>query len=91
MTEQSSPNTYEAAEWLAYAVCAKPDAVSMFPDASNAPHIAAAKEHCDICPVRIECLSSALARGEQHGIWGGLTTEERKLLRRRQTRNGRTS
>ncbi len=30
-----------------------------------------AKELCAACPVREECLSAALERGEPHGVWGG--------------------
>jgi WhiB family redox-sensing transcriptional regulator len=30
-----------------------------------------AKELCATCPVREECLSAALQRGEPHGVWGG--------------------
>lgn len=37
----------------------------------------AAKATCARCPVRVECLEYAVANGETHGIWGGLTPEER--------------
>jgi WhiB family redox-sensing transcriptional regulator len=30
-----------------------------------------AKELCAACPIRDECLSEALQRGEPHGVWGG--------------------
>jgi WhiB family redox-sensing transcriptional regulator len=29
------------------------------------------------CPVRLECLDFAVGTGERHGIWGGLTADER--------------
>jgi WhiB family redox-sensing transcriptional regulator len=32
---------------------------------------------CSACPVRVECASSALANGEEHGTWGGLSEKER--------------
>lgn len=89
MSEQSFPSMFHRSEWTAYAVCARDGAPSMFPDASAKGDVQAAKEECMRCPVLLECLSSALDRGEQHGVWGGLTTEERKLFRRRQQRNGR--
>ena len=33
--------------------------------------IADAKRICSTCPVIVECLDTALARGEQWGVWGG--------------------
>jgi WhiB family redox-sensing transcriptional regulator len=30
-----------------------------------------AKQLCVDCPIRRECLSAALERGEPHGVWGG--------------------
>jgi WhiB family redox-sensing transcriptional regulator len=46
-----------------------------------------AKAWCWSCPVQRECLADALSGGlsDQHGIWGGMTEQERiALLRRRQ-------
>jgi WhiB family redox-sensing transcriptional regulator len=42
----------------------------------------AAKRICASCPVRANCLASALRAGESAGIWGGTTPEERRILRR---------
>lgn len=39
-----------------------------------------AKAVCRRCPVRWECLTYALETRQRHGIWGGLTPEERVLL-----------
>lgn len=53
-----------------------------FPETSGTPWLA--KAVCRRCPVRAVCLSTALRRNEPIGVWGGLTTRERrKLLRRR--------
>lgn len=41
-----------------------------------------AKAICEGCPVRNECLEDALARHDQHGIWGGYTVEERWEIQR---------
>jgi len=41
---------------------------------------AKAKAICAECPVRAECLDYALDIREPHGIWGGLTEAERRLL-----------
>lgn len=35
---------------------------------------------CQGCPVIERCLSAALENGEQYGIWGGLTTDERNRI-----------
>ncbi len=42
----------------------------------------AAKKACSLCPVIQECLTWALHR-ERHGIWGGTSEQERKVIRRR--------
>ena len=41
-----------------------------------------AKRICQACEVRAECLDYALQAGEEHGIWGGLTTGQRRALAR---------
>ena len=40
-----------------------------------------AKSICVDCPVRVECLAHAIDNSEPHGIWGGMTPKERRLLR----------
>ena len=42
-----------------------------------------AKLICRGCPVSATCLSWALASGQEAGIWGGLTEDERRRLHRR--------
>lgn len=39
-----------------------------------------ARQVCNRCPVRRECLTAALERGEEHGLWGGLDPEQRQRL-----------
>jgi WhiB family redox-sensing transcriptional regulator len=45
--------------------------------------IAAAKQLCTACPLRQPCLELSLVTAERHGIWGGLTEDERRPLRPR--------
>lgn len=42
-----------------------------------------ARELCSECPVKALCASYALDNDEPFGVWGGLTTRERRDLRRR--------
>lgn len=55
----------------------QPDLWYPAPGQSAAP----AKEICSGCAVRAQCLDWALER-EESGIWGGLSSEERKQLLR---------
>ncbi len=41
---------------------------------------ARAKAICRVCPVKGDCLQSAIAIREPYGIWGGLTESERRDL-----------
>jgi WhiB family redox-sensing transcriptional regulator len=41
----------------------------------------AAKALCRACPVVEPCREFALATGERHGIWGGLTEADRRRAR----------
>lgn len=43
---------------------------------------------CERCPVRIDCLSYAMDVGEIHGVWGGLTENERRRSRRKRRGKG---
>ena len=64
----------------------------MFPDErlnNRHPDVLAAKDVCLLqCPrvVREECLTGALKRREEFGVWGGLSTKERNALIRRSNR-----
>lgn len=60
-------------EWMARGLCTKMDASS----ASPADH----KEMCGWCPVKDLCLATALADPSLHGIWGGTSEAERRLMR----------
>lgn len=61
-----------------------------FPDlffgdsAAGAAHtdIRQAKALCQVCPITNECLTYAIEAKEEWGVWGGLSTQERKRLRR---------
>lgn len=44
-----------------------------------------AKLICSSCPVKQECLRYAMKAEEPQGVWGGLTTSERRKLARRRS------
>jgi hypothetical protein len=56
------------------------DPEAFYCDPTNLEAVAVAKTICKTCPYRSQCAAYAI-RWEQLGIWGGLTPQERKLLR----------
>lgn len=50
-----------------------------------------AKSICNACPVRAECLEEALRDAPQHGVWGGMTADERTVERRNILRRKRNA
>ncbi len=46
-----------------------------------------AKKVCKRCDVREACLQWALDAGQDHGVWGGLSEDERRALKRRAARS----
>lgn len=40
-----------------------------------------AKTVCNRCPVRLQCLEYAMTAEDEQGLWGGLTSHERRQLR----------
>lgn len=41
----------------------------------------AAKDMCNLCPIREGCLEWAIERDEREGIWGALTTPQRDAFK----------
>jgi WhiB family transcriptional regulator, redox-sensing transcriptional regulator len=77
------------AEWWTLAACQSVDPDLFFPMSATNParaELAAAKAVCSDCPVQTECLQYALTAGPVQGIWGGLSEEERRLLRQRKAK-----
>jgi WhiB family redox-sensing transcriptional regulator len=70
-------------DWRDDAACRDADPDLFFPDGdirSGRAQVRMAKLICRGCPVSTTCLSWALASGQEHGIWGGLTEDERRRL-----------
>jgi WhiB family redox-sensing transcriptional regulator len=72
-------------DWLRRARCIGIDPELFFPVGSTGQalvQIEAAKAVCGVCPVRIDCLEWSLATGQESGVWGGASEEERRDLRK---------
>jgi len=64
--------------------CASREPDLFFPPAygaANRQAVEVAKALCAVCSSKPRCLSEALARDEQYGIWGGTTPHERLRIR----------
>lgn len=73
-------------DWRERAECRDYPTDLFFPAGETGPaeiQIRQAKEVCARCEVRDDCLLYALEANQRDGIWGGLTSYERKRLRRR--------
>lgn len=55
---------------------------------STPAEVTQAKLICDACPVREECLAYAHDTQQEHGIWGGTTQQERRIVWRRERAAG---
>ena len=70
--------------WHPYALCLGVDPALFFPqrEAGQDNSGLEAKRVCIDCPVRINCLDYAVRNNERFGIWGGVGSDRRRLLRR---------
>jgi WhiB family redox-sensing transcriptional regulator len=67
-------------KWWQLAACRSADPDLFFPISSTGRSLAQAVEAraiCARCAVRPQCLPFALRTRQVHGIWGGLSEEER--------------
>jgi WhiB family redox-sensing transcriptional regulator len=78
-------------DWRHRAACRDEDPELFFPVGTSGPallQIAEAKIACRRCPVSTECLNWALAFGQDTGVWGGMSEDERRAVKRRNARTG---
>ena len=76
--------------WRDHALCRDTDPELFFPVGTTGialVQIDKARQVCGECTVRSECLEYALDTNQDSGIWGGLSEEERRVIRRQ--RRGR--
>ena len=80
--------------WRDQALCRDTDPELFFPVGTTGTaltQIERAKQVCSECTVRVDCLDFALTTNQDSGVWGGLTEEERRVIRRQRAARARTA
>lgn len=80
-------------DWRDKAECGTSDPELFFPVGNTGPaadQIDRAKAVCGRCAVTDFCLQYALETSQDSGVWGGMSEDERRALKRRQARERRS-
>jgi WhiB family redox-sensing transcriptional regulator len=78
--QRSPMPPYKPMPWFEEAACTSSDPDAWWP--AKGGNIDKAKRICRDCPVRAPCLKYALDTNQKDGIWGGLSVNERRKLKR---------
>jgi WhiB family redox-sensing transcriptional regulator len=81
-------------DWRDNAACLTADPELFFPVGNTGPaveQIEKAKSVCARCTMTEVCLQYALETSQDSGVWGGLSEDERRALKRRAARARRAS
>lgn len=81
--------TISRKNWHGRAACRNEDPELFFPIGNTGyaqQWIEDAKAVCRRCDVADRCLAWALDTGQDAGVWGGMSEEERRALKRREAR-----
>ena len=81
----SNPSPTEPDGWRDHALCRDTDPDLFFPVGTTGQALVTidqAKVVCSQCAVTQECLDYALDTYQDSGVWGGLSEEERRAIRR---------
>jgi WhiB family transcriptional regulator, redox-sensing transcriptional regulator len=76
-------------DWRHHAACREVDPELFFPIGNTGPallQIDEAKQVCRHCSVQELCLQWAVESGQDAGVWGGLSEDERRAYKRRVVR-----
>ncbi|MFF2080604.1 WhiB family transcriptional regulator [Kitasatospora sp. NPDC058162] len=90
MANKITLSTAAADDWRMRSVCAEEDPELFFPVGENGIALLQAEEAkavCRRCPVMEQCLTWALETGQDAGVWGGMSEQERRAMKRRAARN----
>jgi WhiB family redox-sensing transcriptional regulator len=88
-TNTSSTERFLSEDWRDRAACLDASPELFFPigtSESARVQLGRAKQVCAGCPVRSRCLQWSVDTGVDHGVWGGLSEEERRSMKRRAAR-----
>jgi WhiB family transcriptional regulator, redox-sensing transcriptional regulator len=91
---QESGQKHMDMQWLNQARCLNEDPELFFPVGNTGPavdQIEQAKAVCRECNVTSQCLEYAIKENQDTGVWGGLSEDERKSLKRKYARARRAS
>lgn len=83
-----APDTRAPQDWRRKANCLDQDPELFFPVGNTGPaleQIAEAKAICNECEVIDVCLQWALETGEDAGVWGGRSEDERRAIKNRRS------
>jgi WhiB family redox-sensing transcriptional regulator len=81
-------------DWRQGALCREEDPELFFPIGTTGPaaiQVTEAKAVCRRCPSVDPCLSWALETGQDAGVWGATSEDERRALKRRARARLRTA
>lgn len=81
-------------DWRHRALCRDEDPELFHPVGSTGPailQVEEAKAVCRRCSVTESCLQWAIESGTDSGVWGGMSEDERRALKRRNRQQARAS
>ena len=73
-------STSYTGSWQEDGLCRQVSPALMFPEPGESAD--PGKQVCAGCPVLVKCRDHALRHNERFGVWGGLSENDRKRLRR---------
>lgn len=86
MAKYVSSESLKRVDWREVAACRDEDPELFFPIGTSGPAVMQAeqaREVCRDCPAIGYCALFAFEAGQDSGVWGGMTEEERRAVKRR--------
>ncbi len=91
-SKEPTTREYDNDDWRDDANCigADPEIFFASDQKADVEIVKKAKAKCSSCLAQVACLRYALETDQNHGIWGGQTEKERRMLKRSAIASGRT-